>query len=105
MRRESAKRLLDAQTAASRISRYAAGRSFEDYARDDYFRSAVERQFEVLGEALNAAKRGEPELVLHSPELAEIVGLRNKIVQGYDSVDDQIVWTRSRMTSQVCSIG
>ena len=92
MHLSTAKRLLDASTAVERILRYAAGRSFAEYEQDDYFRSAVERQFEILAEALNAASRAEPELSAWIPELPVIVGLRNKIAHGYDTVDDQIVW-------------
>jgi uncharacterized protein with HEPN domain len=92
MNRQTAKRLLDALTAAGWISRYASGRSFGDYEWDDYFRSAVERQFEVLAEALNTAKGDDPDVALLISELPEIIRLRNKLAHRYDTVDDQIVW-------------
>ena len=50
---ESLKYLYDVQTAAEWIERFAAGKNYSDYLSDDMLRSAVERQFEVIGEALN----------------------------------------------------
>lgn len=55
-------------------------------------RSAVERQFEIIGEALNHAELEQPELTTLIPDLRRIVGLRNRIIHGYDSVDDQLLW-------------
>lgn len=46
------KLLFDMKQAADRLGRFADGRTFDDYVADDYFRSAVERQFEIIGEAM-----------------------------------------------------
>ena len=54
-------------------------------------RSAVERQFEIIGEALNQAEIEQPDLTMLIPDLRRIVGLRNRIIHGYDSVDDQLL--------------
>lgn len=92
MEQRTAKRLHDALIAASRIQRYIAGRAFEDYVADDYFRSAVERQFEVLSEALNVAESQEPTLRERFPELSVIVGMRNRIAHSYDRLNLRTVW-------------
>ncbi len=63
-----------------------------DYERNLMLRSAVERQFEIIGEALNHAEIEQPELATLIPDLRRIVGLRNRIIHGYDSVDDQLLW-------------
>ena len=55
-------------------------------------RSAVERQFEIVGEAMNHAEMEEPELSTLIPDLRRIVGMRNRIIHGYDSVDDELLW-------------
>jgi uncharacterized protein with HEPN domain len=55
-------------------------------------RSAVERQYEIIGEALNHAELEQPDLATVIPDLRRIVGLRNRIIHGYDSVDDQLLW-------------
>jgi uncharacterized protein with HEPN domain len=66
--------------------------TFDDYAGNLLSRSAVERQFEILGEALNRASTLAPEIEALLPDLRRIVGMRNRIIHGYDSVDDEIIW-------------
>lgn len=53
--------------------------------------SAVERQLMVLGEASRRALDEDPSLRTRLPDLAFAVGLRNRLVHGYDTVDDEIV--------------
>ncbi len=86
------KRLLDALDACRAIQDFLAGRTFADYERNLMLRSAVERQFEIIGEALNHAETEQPEIATLIPDLRRIVGLRNRIIHGYDSVDDQLLW-------------
>ena len=52
MRRESKKLLFDIQQAAGRIAEFVMQKGFSDYERDPLLRAAVERQFEIVGEAL-----------------------------------------------------
>jgi len=92
MARRPEKYLWDASVAAERIARFTAGRSREDYANDDMLRSAVERQFEIVGVALSAFARAAPERAAAIPELPQIVGFRNVLAHDYDDVDDEVVW-------------
>ena len=87
---ETAKLLMDMKRAAERIGRFAQGKTFADYQEDDLLRSAIERQFEIIGEALGKAAEVDPSLAEQMPDLPRIVGLR--LIHGYDSVDDEIVW-------------
>ena len=57
MHPDAGKLLWDAQQAVERVARFTATKSFADYEADDYFRSAFERKFEVVGEALNQLSR------------------------------------------------
>jgi len=86
------KRLLDALTACQAIENFVSGRVFTDYEQDRMLRSAVERQFEIIGEALHQAEMDDPQVTDLLPELRRIVGLRNRIIHGYDSVDDELLW-------------
>jgi uncharacterized protein with HEPN domain len=89
---EVGKRILDAYRACRAIDSFTSGLAFEDFERSMLIRSAVERQFEIVGEALGRAREADPSLVDALPVLPKIVGLRNRLIHGYDSVDDQIVW-------------
>ncbi len=53
--RDVRKYLFDMAEACRLIDEFIAGRSFDDYQADAMLRSAVERQLEIVGEALNQA--------------------------------------------------
>jgi uncharacterized protein with HEPN domain len=92
MNDETKKRLLDALEACRAIVQFTAGTDFALYAADSMRRAAVERKFEILGEALARAEASSPELAESVPEIRRIIGMRNRIIHGYDAVDDEIVW-------------
>ena len=86
------KRLLDAGGAAPRIESLTAALSFADYATDDALRLAVERLFEIPGEALAAVLRLDPDLEEQWPDRRRTVSLRNRIIHGYDDINDVVIW-------------
>lgn len=92
MHPDSAKLLWDAQQATQRIMRFTAGKSFALYEADELLRSGVERQFEIVGEALNQLSRLDPATALAIPDLPRIVAFRNVLIHGYANVDDRVVW-------------
>ena len=55
-------------------------------------RSAVERQFEIVGEALAGLRRTDAAAAAAIPELLRIVAFRNVLIHGYATVDDRLVW-------------
>jgi len=63
MRLEIAKYLYDVQSAAARLASFVAGRHWQDYRQEAMLRSAVERQFEIIGEALSQLGRRDPALL------------------------------------------
>ena len=99
MTNETRQRLLDVLVSCQAISQYTAGLDFAAYEREAMVRDAVERRLGIIGEALNRAVTLEPLLVDRIPELRQIVGLRNRVIHGYDAVDDEIVWTSCRTSS------
>lgn len=92
MHADAGKLLWDARQAADRIARFTTGKTFADYEADEYFRSAVERQFEIVGEALSHLGRVDPATAATIPELRRIVAFRNVLIHGYASVDNRLVW-------------
>ncbi len=94
MTNETRQRLLDVLLSCQAISQYTAGLDFAtyEYEHNVMVRDAVERRLGIIGEALSRAAVLEPRLVDRVPELRQIVGLRNRVIHGYDAVDDEIVW-------------
>ncbi|WP_281283079.1 DUF86 domain-containing protein [Kutzneria buriramensis] len=74
------------------LSEFSASKSFTDYQADAMLRSAVERQFEIIGEALNQLAKVAPEIAAQVPDRRRIVAFRNILIHGYASVDDALVW-------------
>ena len=92
MQPESEKRIQDALAACRRIGEFTAGLNYASFAGSALVRSAVERQLEIIGEALNKASIADPSLADRVPEILRIIGLRNRLIHSYDAVDDQLVW-------------
>jgi uncharacterized protein with HEPN domain len=83
---------LDVREAADAIASFMQGRSFNDYAGDLMFRSAVERQLAIIGEALNQLARVDQGLAERIPELRRVIAFRNVLIHGYDQIDTAGVW-------------
>ncbi len=92
MNSRSRKLLFDVLESGRSIRGWCVGRSFADYEKDRQFRRAVEREFEIIGEALNRLSQADPDVAARIMELPRIVGFRNRIIHGYDTVDDATVW-------------
>lgn len=86
------KLLVDALGAIESAQEFVAGSSLVSYTADKMRRSAVERQLEILGEACSRAgpTGARTDRIGGKPELA--IDLRNRIIHGYDAVDDEIVF-------------
>jgi len=92
MRREAKKYLYDIQQAAELIAGFTAGKTLADYEGDALLRSAVERQFEIIGEALAQLARLDEALAARISEYRRIIAFRNILIHGYADVDHRLVW-------------
>ena len=59
-----------------------AGRNFAEFDTDPMLRSAVERQFEIIGEALGTLARVDATIAARIPVLRDIVAFRNILIHG-----------------------
>jgi uncharacterized protein with HEPN domain len=92
MRLEAKKYLYDIQQAAARVSEFIAGKQFDDYQSNAMLRAAVERQFEIIGEALAKLVKLDPTLAARITEHRRIIAFRNILIHGYADVDARLVW-------------
>jgi len=75
------------------VAGFIVGLDADAYAADELRRSAVERQLEIIGEALKNLRKTDPDIGDQIPEIARIIGLRNILAHGYTVVDDAVVWS------------
>lgn len=84
--------LFDMQHAAIGIGLFVVDKTLEDYKSDLMLRSAVERQFEIIGKAMTRPRKVSPELLDRFTEAAGIISFRNVLIHGYDVVNHEITW-------------
>jgi len=84
--------LIDIQESISNIGEFTKNiDSIYDYEQSLLIRRAVERELEIIGEAMNRILRIDPEIAIKNPR--RIIDLRNRVIHGYDKVDDRIIWS------------
>jgi uncharacterized protein with HEPN domain len=92
MQPEVLKLLVDIQQALDDVSNFTSGMTYSAYLEDAKCRADVERKFEIIGEACTRIRERFPE-IFHSIDTGpQIIGFRNRLIHGYDNVDDAIVW-------------
>lgn len=96
MRRDPGVLLEDVERAGTAVVGFIEGMAPAAYMADDYAQSAVERKFQIIGEALNRLARTDPAVARRIPRLRDVVDFRNLLVHGYDSVDPELVWKYAR---------
>ena len=92
MRLEVKKYLYDIQQAMNLIVQFCTNKTLADYQQEPMLQSAVERQFEIIGEALNRLFKIAPEVAGQISEYRRIIAFRNILIHGYADVDDRVVW-------------
>ncbi len=86
------KYLYDILQACKLISQFTENKTLEDYRVDSLVRSAVERQFSIIGESLQQMIRKHPDMANKITDYRNIINFRNILIHGYDRVEDVVVW-------------
>ena len=92
MQPKTSKQLNDIRDAASFILQQTKGRSAVQYKSDRLLRQAVERNFEIIGEAVNRIRQGDAAIAAQITDADKIVAFRNVLIHGYHLIDDDEVW-------------
>ncbi|HOC93062.1 MAG TPA: DUF86 domain-containing protein [bacterium] len=92
MRPDTPKLLEDIRDAGSFILSSIAGRTLEQFEADRLLRQAVERNFEIIGEALRRISLTDTDVATQIGDTRRIIDFRNLIIHGYDRIDYEVVW-------------
>lgn len=92
MRLETRKYLYDIQRAADLLTEFTTEKTFTDYEHDAMLRAAVERQFEIIGEAMAQLAKIDEKVVAKIGHYQRIIAFRNILIHRYADVDDRLVW-------------
>jgi uncharacterized protein with HEPN domain len=83
--------LSDIKQAISEINQFLPDKKvFTEFRKDLKARRAIERNIEIIGEAVNRILAQDPKINISNSR--KIVDTRNRISHGYDSVSDDIIW-------------
>ena len=63
------------------------------FKQDRLLRQAVERNFEIIGEALRRLEKDDPHTAARIADYRRIIAFRNVLIHGYDGIDPAIVWS------------
>ena len=87
------KHLIDVLNAINEVESFFADRPklFQEFQNDMLRQRAVERNIEIMGEAINRILKSNPEFQL--PNAKAIINTRNRVIHGYDSVTTEFLWS------------
>ena len=91
MKNEIKKLLFDIKESIDSIDNYLGDqRDFKIYQKNKMLRRAIEREFEIIGEAMNRIVKIDDRIDISTKK--QIINMRNRVIHGYDRIDDVIVW-------------
>ncbi len=84
--------LFDIKAATEEIDSFLGSKSpdFNSYKENTLLKRAIERNLEIIGEAMNRILKEDPDFQIGNAR--RIIGLRNQIIHGYDAVSDESIW-------------
>ena len=89
---EIKKYLYDIKRACDLLGEFTAGKTFDDFESDPMLRAAVEREFEIIGEAVNRIASIDATAAKRISQYQRIIAFRNILIHGYADVDTRLVW-------------
>lgn len=92
MRHNPQKLYEDILRAIDEIQSFCRGKSFDDFKGDRGLQLVVERELEIIGEALARLRRDFPDIAARIADTDKIIGLRNVLAHGYDALEYEILW-------------
>jgi uncharacterized protein with HEPN domain len=90
--RNPKKYLYDIINCSEFVLQLTKDKTVDDYKNNRVFRSALERELQMIGEAMLQLDHMSPEMVEKISEHRSIIGFRHVLVHGYDSLDPDTVW-------------
>ena len=91
MDNEIKKYLFDIQESIDSIQNYLGDkRDFKIYMSDKMLRRAIEREFEIIGEAMSRIEKLDSTIEISGKR--QIISMRNRVIHGYDKIDNEIIW-------------
>jgi uncharacterized protein with HEPN domain len=86
------KYLYDVKLAIDDIESYfkTEPRTYDNYKKNSLLKRAIERNLEIIGESINRILKEDPSFPIENAK--RIIGLRNQIIHGYDSISDENIW-------------
>jgi uncharacterized protein with HEPN domain len=89
---DAQKYLYDMLSSCDFLLEFTQRKTIKDYKDDRGFRSAVERELQIIGEALLQLDNNYPQIAEQIPDYLNIIGFRHVLVHGYDSLNPVTVW-------------
>lgn len=84
--------LSDILKHSRQVRGFVAEHDLNSYSSDPKTKMAVERAFEIIGEALNRIKRIDDQILESIRDHRSIISFRNILAHAYDHIEDRIVW-------------
>ncbi len=87
--------LYDIRKAIEEIDLFLEGKpkDFLKYKEDILLKRAIERELEIIGEAMNRILKVDPEMENGITDARNIIGLRNQVIHAYDNISDETIWS------------
>lgn len=84
--------LFDIRSSCEFLLEFTRNKTLQDYQQDRGFRSAIERELQIIGEAMMQLEDVRPDITDQIPDAHRIIGFRHVLVHGYASLNPKTVW-------------